>query len=435
MSDLSRPAGHPPSEPPTSPDLERAGGRLLATHAGLIRLVRETDERTLRDQMAVTAIPAPPFGEAVRASWMAERLRSYGATGVRLDDTGNVVGWLSGTDPTAAAIVVSAHLDTVFPADTDVAPRREGDRISAPGISDDGRGLAALLTLTRVLSSGPVRTRSPVLIAATVGEEGIGDLRGVRGLFERGAASDAAAFISLDGAGVTRIVNSGIGSRRCRYRVRGPGGHSWVDWGRPNPIEILSRALATLPHSDEMPRATTWSAGRIGGGTSINAIPEEAWVEVEVRAERSRDLERADVRVRKAFERAVVDANRTSHRSGVDTNNPERAAELDIESIGDRPAGLTPPASLLVRAAVSATRALDLPVELATSSTDANIPMSLGIPAITIGGGGEAQGAHTLAEWYRNTLGPEGVVRALLTLLIWDEAVSETRLARGEAAD
>lgn len=435
MSDLSRAPRHHPSDPPSAPELERAAGRLLGTHAALIRLVHETDERTLRDQMAVTAIPAPPFGEETRAAWMAERLRDYGATRVGIDDTGNVVGWLSGTDPAAPPIVVSAHLDTVFPADTDVAPRREGDRIAAPGISDDGRGLAALLTLTRILASGPVTTAAPVLLAATVGEEGIGDLRGVRGLFANGPARHAAAFISLDGAGVTRIVNSGIGSRRCRYRVRGPGGHSWVDWGRPNPIEILGRALAALPLSDEMPRATTWSAGRIGGGTSINAIPEEAWVEVEVRAERAGDLARADSRVRRAFERAVADANRTAHRAGVDGNHPERSARLEIESIGDRPAGVTPPGSLLVRAAVSATRVLDLPVELATSSTDANVPMALGVPAVTIGAGGEAQGAHTLGEWYRNTLGPEGVVRALLTLLLWDEAAAGRRLTRGEAAD
>ena len=435
MSDLSRPPRHHPPDPPPTPELERAGGRLLGTHAALVRQVHATDERTLRDQMEVTSIPAPPFGEATRARWMAERLTEYGATEVTIDATGNVVGWLGGMDPEARPIVVSAHLDTVFPADTDVAPRREGDRIVAPGISDDGRGLAALLTLTRILAAGPPRTAAPILLAATVGEEGIGDLRGVRGLFDAGAAREAAAFISLDGAGVTRIVSSGIGSRRRRYRVRGPGGHSWVDWGRPNPIEILGRALAELPRADEMPRATTWSAGRVGGGTSINAIPEAAWVEVEVRAERTRDLERADGQVRKAFERAVADANRTAHRAGVDTNNPQRAARLEIEPIGDRPAGATPPEDLLVRAAVSATRVLDLPAELATSSTDANVPMALGVPAVTIGAGGEAQGAHTLGEWYRNTLGPEGVIRALLTVLIWDEAAAARRVAPGEAAD
>jgi acetylornithine deacetylase/succinyl-diaminopimelate desuccinylase-like protein len=433
MDDLSRPSRHRTAEPPDTPELDRLGGQLMARHAALLRTVYESDDRTLRDQMDVTAIPAPPFGEAERATWMAERLAAYGADDVRIDACGNVVGHLRGSDAGAGPIVVSAHLDTVFPPGTDVRPREQGDRILAPGISDDGRGLAALLTFTRLLSRSDVRTAAPIIVAATVGEEGLGDLRGVRALFE-GVARSASAFVSLDGAGVTRVVTGGIGSLRRRYRVRGPGGHSWVDWGRPNPIEIAGRALAGLPRSDEMPAATTWSAGRVGGGTSINAIPESAWVEVEVRAERPDDLSRADARVRAAFEEAVEEANRTARRSGAGTERTMRAS-LVVETIGDRPAGITPPDSLLVGAAVAATRALDLPVELATSSTDANVPMALGIPALTLGAGGEAQGVHTLGEWYRNTLGPEGIVRALLTVLIWDAAMAELGGALREAAD
>jgi acetylornithine deacetylase/succinyl-diaminopimelate desuccinylase-like protein len=434
MDDLSRPTRHRTSEAPETPDLDRLGARLLARHAGLLRIVHDSDDRTLRDQMDVTAIPAPPFGEADRAAWMAERMSAYGADDVGIDACGNVVGHLRGTDPGAGPIVVSAHLDTVFPADTDVRPREQGDRILAPGISDDGRGLAALLTVTRLLAASNAAIGAPIILAATVGEEGLGDLRGVRALFE-GVAQGASAFLSLDGAGVTRIVAGGLGSLRRRYRIRGPGGHSWVDWGRPNPIEIVGRALARLPRSDEMPAATTWSAGRIGGGTSINAIPETAWVEVEVRAERSGDLARADTRVRSAFEEAVQEAERTARRTGARGEGATRAS-LVVETIGDRPAGATPSDALLVGAAVAATRALGLPVELATSSTDANVPMALGIPALTLGAGGEAQGAHTLGEWYRNTLGPEGIVRALLTVLIWDAASSgRGRATLGEAAD
>jgi len=433
-SDLSRPPAHHALEAPLTPRLDRICGLALARHVDLIRRIHESDAETVRDQMEVTSVPAPPFGEERRAEWMRDRLADYGVAGVCIDPTGNVVGRIEGSDPSAEALVVSAHLDTVFPAGTEVTPRQEGDRILAPGISDDGRGLAALLTLARVLAPGPPRMRAPLIVAATVGEEGIGDLRGVRGLFEHGAGAGAAGFISLDGAGITRIVSAGIGSRRASYRVRGPGGHSWVDYGRPNPIEIITRALAALPRADEMPAATTWSAGRIGGGTSVNAIPEEAWVEVEVRAEREDDLRRADARVRAAFETAVSDANRTARRT---TGAPDRRTEatLEVVTIGDRPAGHTPPDELLVGAAVAATRGLDLPVELAASSTDANVPMSLGVPAITIGGGGEARGAHTLGEWYRNTLGPEGVVRALLTVLVWDEARGALDATRGEAAD
>jgi len=387
--------------------------------------------------MEVTAVPAPPFGEEARAEWMRTKLTEYGVTDVALDSVGNVVGLIPGSEPLAPPLVVSAHLDTVFPTGTEVAPRVDGDRICAPGISDDGRGLAALLTLARLLAPGSARTRRSLLLSATVGEEGIGDLRGVRALFgQGGAAEEAAGFISLDGAGITRVVSAGIGSLRRRYLVRGPGGHSWVDYGRPNPIEVVSRALATLPSPDAMPAATTWSAGRIAGGTSVNAIPEHAWVEVEVRAERAEDLHRTDVRVRQAFEVAVANANRSARGMGsAKASETAGHARLEVVTIGDRPAGRTDPEDLLVGSAASATRTLELPVELATSSTDANVPMALGVPAITLGAGGEAQGAHTLGEWYRNTLGPEGIVRALLTILVWDEASAEHRSTAGEAAD
>jgi tripeptide aminopeptidase len=426
--DLARTPRHGTSEAPDDRRLQLVAGDILAGSRRIVRTIHRTDDQTISDQIEVTSIPAPPFGEEVRAAWMADRLARYGALDVRLDEIGNVVGRLPGGDPTRAPIVVAAHLDTVFPAGTDVTPRREGDRIVAPGISDDGRGLAALLTLVRVLAGEDVT--APVLVAATVGEEGVGDLRGVRALFGPGGAAErAAAFISLDGAGVTRVISAGVGSRRRRVRVRGPGGHSWVDWGRPNPIEILGRALARMPRADEIPAGTTWSAGRIAGGTSVNAIPEEAWIEVEVRGERAVDLDALDAQLCATFEEALREANLVHFRAGPDGRDPTVRATLSFEMIGDRPAGATPASDLLVGASVAATRALDLPVELAASSTDANVPMSLGIPAITLGAGGEARGAHTLSEWYRNNFGPEGIVRAVLTLLVWD------RVAQGRLAD
>lgn len=427
-SDLARTPRHGTSEAPDDPGLQRVAGDILAASRRIVRTIRRTDDQTVADQIEVTSIPAPPFGEEVRAAWMADRLARYGALDVGLDEIGNVVGRLPGGDPTRSPIVVAAHLDTVFPAGTDVTPRREGDRIVAPGISDDGRGLAALLTLVRVLAGQDFA--APVIVAATVGEEGVGDLRGVRALFgPDGAAERAAAFISLDGAGVTRVISAGVGSRRRRVRVRGPGGHSWVDWGRPNPIEILGRALARMPRADEIPAGTTWSAGRIAGGTSVNAIPEEAWIEVEVRGERAVDLDALDAQLCATFEEALREANLVHYRAGPGGRDPAVRATLSLEMIGDRPAGATPAGDLIVGASVAATRALDLPVELAASSTDANVPMSLGVPAITLGAGGEARGAHTVSEWYRNDFGPEGIIRAVLTLLVWD------RVAQRHAVD
>jgi acetylornithine deacetylase/succinyl-diaminopimelate desuccinylase-like protein len=311
---------------------------------------------------------------------------------------------------------VSAHLDTVFPEGTDVLVREKGDRLVGPGISDDGRGLAALLGLARVLVRGSARTRTPLLFAATVGEEGAGDLRGVRHLFREGAlARDARGFISLDGAGMNRIVTSGLGSRRFRIVVSGPGGHSWVNWGTANPIHALGEAVARwtrIPLSDDPP--ATLTVARWGGGTSINAIPQEAWVELELRCVSEEILARLEGSIR----RTLADVLESSRRGAVEGTEGLRA---EVEGMGTRPAGETDGRELLVRAAVAATRALAATPELAVSSTDANIPMSLGIPAITMGAGGEAGQAHTTDEWYRNVQGPDGVVRALLTLLIMDE--------------
>ena len=373
-------------------------------------LIREDDARTIQSQRELTEIPSPPFGEAARATRMAEMMVDAGLVDVELDGVGNVVGrW--GPDQ-GAPMVVSAHLDTVFPSGTDVRVRERGDRLVGPGISDDGRGLAALLALARAFSETSLQPPRTTLFAATVGEEGEGDLRGVRHLFrERGAARQAIGFVSLDGAGLGRIVTAGPGSRRFRLTVRGPGGHSWVDWGNPNPIHALGRAVARCTELALTPYPrTTLSVGRWAGGTSINAIPQEAWVEIEVRSQSLPELKRLAGEILRETKAAVAAAN--------DPSNGRGTIDLTVEMIGDRPAGDTPPDAWLVRSAVAATRAVNAVPELATSSTDANIPMALGVPAITIGAGGEAGLAHTTKEWYRNLEGPEGVVRGLLTLLL-----------------
>ena len=374
------------------------------------KLIHGSDARTIREQRELTEIPSPPFGEAARAARMADLMAEAGLADVAIDLEGNVVGRCGPTQ--GAPLIVSAHLDTVFPAGTDVRVSERGDRLVGPGIADDGRGLAALLALARALQSASVQPARPILFAATVGEEGEGDLRGARYLFrEGGPARHAIGFMSLDGAGLSRIVTAGLGARRFRLTVRGPGGHSWVDWGTPNPIHALGQAVARFTELALAPDPrTTLSVGRWAGGTSVNAIPQDAWVELEVRSRSLPELERLTKEIRGRAEAAVAAANERANGRG--------KAELSMEMIGDRPAGDTHPDERLVRVAIAATRAVDAEPELAVSSTDANIPMALGIPAVTIGAGGEAGLAHTTDEWYRNQAGPEGVVRALIILLL-----------------
>lgn len=380
------------------------------------------DEATLADQMELVAIPAPPFGEGARGEEMARRMDRAGLELLGTDREGNVVARFPGSGPWGPAagalpLVVSAHLDTVFPDGSEIRVTRSGDRLQGPGISDDGRGLAALLALARAAGAAGVTFRAPLVVVATVGEEGAGDLRGVRHLFsaDGALARGARAFLSLDGAGLRRIVTTGLGSLRYRVTVRGPGGHSWVDYGTPNPIHALARALDNLtrvPLSDTP--ATTLSIGRWGGGTSVNAIPTDAWVEFEVRSEAEVELSRMDLEIRSILDRIPEPTPNGAVAEGL---------RLEIETLGRRPAGGTSPHHPLVQAALAATSALSSDPELGTASTDANLPMSLGIPALTLGAGGEAGSAHTPSEWYRNVRGPDGILRALLTLLLADEGL------------
>ncbi len=384
---------------------------------GALDRIRSADPVTLAQQIELTEVPAPPFQEEARGHRFAALLEESGATDVTSDSEGNVVGWVHG-EARGTPVVVAAHLDTVFPEGTPVTVLQEGDRLHGPGISDNGRGLAALLAVVRCLSQGGIGLSRPLLLAGTVGEEGVGNLRGVRHLFsESGAAHRASAFISLDGAGDTRVVNRGVGSRRVRVRLTGPGGHSWADWGAPNPVHTLSTTIAELTVLP-LPPGATLSVGRVSGGISVNAIPEEAWMEMEVRSVDEAALDRLEARSRATAGDAVQRAN-DRRREGT----PPMA--LQWQSMGKRPAGTTSPSTPLVRAAAGATRELSGEPELVASSTDANVPMHLGIPAITLGAGGEAGLAHTIEEWYRNVRGPEGIARALLTLLVLD------RMTRG----
>lgn len=387
--------------------------RLPAVSAAA-RHVRLTDARTLQDQVELTLIPAPSFNEGMRGARMAELLEEAGAREVRVDAAGNVLGRYDGVgDPAAPPLVVSAHLDTAFPPGTPVELRREGTRLLAPGITDDGRGLAALLALARALRAAEVPLEAPVLLVATVGEEGAGDLRGVKYLFRSGGpAASARGFLSLDGAGLDGLVIRGVGSRRLRITLTGPGGHSWADFGMPNPIHILGDLVGRIGRTvlPDVPR-TTCTVARWGGGTGINAIPGSAWIEVDCRSEDPSSLHRLEQEVREGAEEAV---RRTMAASAAALPRPA----LRFEIIGDRPAGSTDPEDPLVRSALAATRAVGGSPVLLSASTDANLAMSLGIPALTMGAGGRAGGAHTLEEWYENATGPEGVLRALYTVLL-----------------
>ncbi len=377
-----------------------------------LRQLEDEDERTLSEQIELTRIPAPPFGEELRGRRFAQLLSESLSDTCRTDEIGNVLARSGGRDD-AAPIVLTAHLDTVFPADTRVDVRRSGDHIQGPGISDDGRGLAALLALARVVRAGKLPIHRPVLWVGTVGEEGAGDLRGVRHLFRPdGPARDAAAFVSLDGAGSTRIVTRGIGSRRYRLGFEGPGGHSWADRGVVNPLHALGRVVADLSRLPLPPDAGL-TVGRLAGGISVNAIPEHAFLELDVRSADTSQITGLESTIREAMERSLTEAN-AERRAGT----PALSAAWEV--FGDRPAGDTPDEAPLVVAAEAATRQLFGVAERTASSTDANVPMSLGIQAITLGGGGEAGLAHTTEEWFQNVRGPEGIARALLTLAIFE---------------
>lgn len=390
--------------------------------------IESEDAETLALQAALSAIPAPTGAEGPRGARVAELFTAAGLSSVKIDDVGNVHGWLG--RPDAAAIVLAAHLDTVFGADIDVRVRQDGARLEGPGISDNARGLAALVTLARAMVSARVAFARPILFSATVGEEGSGDLRGIKHLFngsgahagaQRGAQHAAPlhaplqrpyAMIALDGAGVDRIVHRGIGAARYRARYRGPGGHSWAAFGVANPASAVGLAAAAVAglaaDATRLPRSTA-AVVRIGGGTGLNSIPQDAWLDLDVRSEDGDALSRLDAAVRAALARAC------------ETENGRRVAgtpplTLEIEPLGRRPSGITPRTHPLVQAAIAANRALGFTHELAASSTDANVPMSLGVPAIALGAGGRAGDTHRTSEWYENEQGPLGIVRALLVV-------------------
>src|ERR1700722_828972 len=382
------------------------------------------DRRMMQWQQELVAIAAPPFGERNRAEWLAERFRELKLEQVEIDSEGNVLGCYPGDRSRAGqqCVLLSAHIDTVFPIHTPIAPLLEHNRLEAPGACDNGAGVAGVLGIAAALGNCGIDLPCDLLFAGNVGEEGEGDLRGMRYLY--GASPwfpRIAANVVLDGAGCEVVVTQGLGSRRYLVTVKGPGGHSWTDAGTPNPIVVLSRAIAVmsevaLPAS---PR-TTLNVGTIEGGSSVNSIPEFATARFDLRSLEAEQLVRLEVSLHRAVEDAVFVANER-------TGGP---VQFLIERIGDRPAGRLGSDSPLLEALHAVDRHLGIRTEQRVASTDANIPLARGIPALSIGAGGDGGGIHTRGEWYDARGRELALKRILLLLLLASDQVAQTTNAQ-----
>lgn len=372
--------------------------------------IKADDERTFAEQKRITEIPAPPFKEKVRAEYYQKRMQELGLKDAAIDAEGNVIALRKGSGGGRPKLVVSAHLDTVFPEGTDVTVKEKDGAIIAPGIGDDSRGLAALLSLIKTINENQIGTVGDIMFVGTVGEEELGNLRGVKALFRD--HTDIDGFISIDGLGITRVVNQATGSHRYEFTFKGPGGHSFQEFGLPSATHALGRAIAKIselqPPSDPK---TTFTVGTVSGGTSVNAIAAEAKMAVDMRSNSEEELLKLEARLLELVKEAVADENARWKSDKM---------SVEVKLIGDRPAGIVPMDSPIVQATqrtVAAVTKGPRPT-FAGSSTDSNIAMSLGIPAVTIGGGGEGGNWHSRNEWYKPTNAWYGPQNALLTVLM-----------------
>ena len=394
--------------------------------------------KTIMDwQVELVAIPAPTHGEQARAEWLAERFTQIGLSAVEIDPAGNVLGTLPAVrrgglpDSTGPIVLLSAHIDTVFPADTPLHPVLDGNRLEAPGASDNAAGVAGMMAIAAALvhagalNAGPSNAEFalpvPLVLLGNVGEEGEGDLRGVRYIYDHNArAGRIAAHIVLDGPGADAAVTQALGSRRYQIAITGPGGHSFTDAGIPNPIAALASALAALaetPLPDE-PR-TTLNLGTIRGGISVNSIPESAQANIDFRSTDPNQLLRLEVALHRAVEDAVDHWNEKARSAGA---APRSRLSFAISKIGDRPAAQLPDDSPLLSTLRAVDRHLGLRTDLRLGSTDANIPLALGVPALSMGAGGDGGDAHTLREWYSSKdreLALKRVLLLTLAMLEW----------------
>jgi tripeptide aminopeptidase len=409
--------------PSVSPTVQQEIARLAAlpeTRAAFAWL-RAEEAQFAAWQLDAARVPAPPFGETARGEWLQERFRALGLEDVCVDEVGNVFGVCrdrAKPSPATKYTALSAHIDTVFPAGTPLNLRQQGSRLYGPGVSDNGAGTAALLAVAAALQSSKIALASPVLFIGNVGEEGEGDLRGMRHIFSLSQWKDSIRYsLILDGAGCDTIVAEALGSRRFEIIVRGPGGHSWSDFGMPNPIMVLGRAIQTFSQTSvpSSPK-TTFNVGVIRGGTSVNSIPESASMRVDIRSTSMAEMERLEASLRRALEQAVEAESRASERR-ISAQKRSSGLSYEIVPIGNRPAGELDVNARILKVIRAVDAHLGNAAQIQRASTDANIPLSLGREAIAIGGGGIGGGAHTLQEWFDCTGRDLGLKRIFLTLL------------------
>lgn len=386
------------------------------------QFIDDYDAQTIKTLIELTEIEAPPYKEKNRSDKYVTLLREAGADSVWQDDVWNAIGLVKGSKR-EKVLAFCAHLDTVFPEGTDTRVRQSGDTLKAPGISDDTRGLAILITVLKAIREAGIQPEHDILFIGNVGEEGQGDLRGAKYLFgPSGPKIDA--FISVDGSGFESVTNQALGSHRYRITFEGPGGHSWGAFGLGNPHHALGRAITYFTdEADEFTRSgpkTNYNVGVISGGTSVNSIPFESVMEVDMRSESPESLAQVDTILQRAVRRALADQNKLN-RHGPDLT-------VKVEMIGDRPSGEHPENLAIVQRAIAATQHVGGKPTLRRGSTDSNIPISKGIPAITIGGGGFGRNAHSLDEYFINKEGPKGIKRALLIVLAEVGIDSEMRI-------
>lgn len=375
------------------------------------KIIQELEPETMNELIELTQIPAPPFAEQKRAARYKEMLEAAAIDSIWIDEVGNVVALRKGTG-NGKTVVLEAHLDTVFPLETDVTVTLRGDTLFAPGIGDDSRGLSMVLAVLKAMNKAEIKTASDILFVGVVGEEGLGDLRGVKHLFEKNKPK-IDSYIAIDGGDIGRINSMGLGSLRYKVTFKGPGGHSWGAFGLANPHHAMGKAIdyfnqAAAVYVASGPK-TTYNVGRIGGGTSVNSIPFETWIEVDMRSESPEKLKGVERIFLEQMNKALTDYNAT-----VKTGAKLTTA---IEKIGERPSGELAEGLPLIQKALAATEYFKAKPLITRGSTNSNIPIALGVPAITIGRGGKGGNSHSLDEWWINDKGAEAIKLALLILV------------------
>ncbi|NER14397.1 M20/M25/M40 family metallo-hydrolase [Leptobacterium flavescens] len=376
-----------------------------------MEVIDQLEPETEETLITLTEIPAPPFKEQKRAEKFRSLLEEAGVDKAWIDEEGNVIALRKGSGE-GKVVALDAHMDTVFPEGTDVTVRRKGDTLYAPGIGDDTRGLAMVLTILKAMNAAKIKTRADILFIGTVGEEGLGDLRGVRHIFKENKLK-IDSWISIDGGSLGRVNNAALGSKRYKAVFKGKGGHSWGAFGLANPHHALGMAIAEFREQaaeyTSKGEKTSFNIGRIGGGTSVNAIPFESWMEVDMRSVSVEHLQQIDNIFKASMQKALTEYNNSGVKDKV---------SLELIPIGDRPSGEHPADVPLVQRAIAVSNFIGANTQLTRGSTNANIPISQGVPAVTIGRGGKGGGAHSLGEWWINENGAAAIKLALLLTVL-----------------